>query len=109
MFPIFTSSEYLQCILFTLTFTDAPDIISAPSAQQAVEGNGVMLFCNTTGNPQPNITWTKQGNNIVLSTSETLNLTNLMRNDNEAVYRCKVQSFLGSAEATAMVSVLCEY
>ena len=67
------------------------------------------MFCNGTGNPQPNITWTKQGNDSVLSTSETLNLTNLMRDVNGAVYKCKVQNYLGSVEDTAMITVLCEH
>jgi len=85
-----------------------PEIITAPSAQQVVEGNGVILFCNATGNPQPNVTWTKQGNSSVLSTSGTLNLTRILRGDNGAVYRCRVENYEGSVEATAMITVLCE-
>ena len=87
---------------------DRPEIVSAPSAQQVVEGNGVILFCNATGNPQPNITWTKHGNNSLISTFETLNLTRLMRGDNGAVYKCKVENVVGSAEANAIVTMLCK-
>ena len=32
-----------------------------------------------------------------------------MREDNGAVYKCKVQNNLGSAEANASITVLCEY
>ena len=92
-----------------LFLVDPPEIATAPLSQQIVEGNVVTLFCNATGNPQPNITWTKRGNNIVLSSSETLILTNLTKGDNEAVYKCKVQNNLGSDEATAVITVLCEY
>ena len=83
--------------------------MSAPSSQQVVEGNGAFLFCNFTGNPQPNITWTRQGNNTVLSTSETLNITGLMRQDNGVVYICKAENNLGSANASATITVFCEY
>ena len=87
---------------------DPPKIVSAPSAQQVVEGFGVILFCNATGNPQPNITWTKHGNNSVLSTSDTLNLTRLMRGDNGAVYKCKMENVVGSAETNTRITVLCK-
>ena len=90
-------------------FADQPKILSAPSSQQVVEGNGAIMFCNATGYPEPNITWTKQGNEIVLSTLQVLNLTSLMREDNGAVYTCIVQNYLGTVKASAMVTVFCEY
>lgn len=59
-----------------------PGIDHAPSAYQVVEGSGMTLFFNNaTGNPKPGITWTKEGNNIALSTSETLTLTKLIKED----------------------------
>ena len=91
-----------------LSFVVPPDFITKPLPQEVVESNGATLFCNATGNPQPNITWTKQGNNTVLSSSETLTLTNLTRGDNGAVYICKAQNNVGSQEATATITVLCE-
>ena len=84
-------------------------IITEPASQSVLEGNEVTLFCNATGNPQPNITWTKQENNSVLSTTDTLTLPNLRKGDNGAVYKCKVQNNLGSDESTATITVLCEY
>jgi len=93
----------------TVTVHYPPEIDPARSSQQVVEGSGVTLSCNATGNPPPSINWTKQGNSTVLSSSETLTLTNLMRGDDGAVYKCKVKNNLGSAEATATITVLCEY
>ena len=107
----FVHAQYVNSggIYFSICCLDPPEIITAPSAQQVVEGNGVILFCNATGNPQPNVTWMKLGNSSVLSTSETLNLTRLLRGDNGALYRCRVENDEGSAETTAMITVLCEY
>ena len=68
-----------------------------------------MLYCNATSNPEPNITWTKGGNDKLLSTSEILNLTSVLREDNGAVYTCKVQNYLGLVKATAVITVFCEY
>ena len=92
-----------------LLLTDPPEIFLTPPAQQVVEGSGATLFCNATGNPPPSIAWTKQGSDTVLSSSETLPLTNLTRRDNGAVYKCKVKNNIGSAESNATVTVLCEY
>ena len=67
------------------------------------------LFCNVTGNPQPDITWKKEGGKGVLSSSETLELRNLSSEDNGAVYICKVNNSLGFDEANATITVFCEY
>lgn len=103
-YKAFTSYCFLSCC-----FADPAEIVSAPLDQQIVEGSGIVLLCNATGNPQPSITWTKQGNKTVLSTSVNLNLVNLTREDNGAVYNCKVQNSLGSAEANATITVWCKY
>ena len=67
------------------------------------------LFCNASGNPQPGITWTREGESSVLSSSETLKLRNLSSEDNGAVYICKVNNSLGFGEANATITVFCEY
>ena len=95
--------------LFCLSFLDPAEIKTKTQSQEVVEGGEISLFCNATGIPQPHITWTKKGSDIMLSSSETLNLTRLASEDNGAVYKCKVENNLGSAEANATVTVLCEY
>ena len=86
-----------------------PDIDHAPSAYQVVEGSGLILFCNATGNPKPNITWTKQGNNSELSTSERLTITNVLREDDQSVYKYIAANSLGLAQVTPKVTVLCKF
>ena len=99
-----TLNVFFAFKLFELS--DPPEIVTAPSNKTVTEGNGATLFCNATGNPPPSIAWTKQGRNTVLSTSDTLTLTNLRKGDNGAVYICKVQNNLGSKEAYATITVL---
>ena len=84
-------------------------IVTSPPDKKVVEGSSLNLFCNATGNPQPDITWIKEGESSVQSTSETLKLTNLSSRDNGAVYICKVNNSLGFDEANATITVLCEY
>ena len=95
--------------IFVCFLAVLPKIVTAPPYKDVVEGSNLNLFCNATGNPQPDITWTKEGKSSVLSTSETLALTNLSSEDNGAVYICKVNNSLGFDEANATISVLCEY
>lgn len=83
--------------------------MSTPLDEEAVEGSIVKLHCNATGHPKPHITWTKEGKSSVLSTSETLELSNLSSKDNGVVYNCKMSNSLGFDEANATITVFCEY
>ena len=104
-----TPSTY-YCLYRLLYFSDAPEIVfSSPDNLKAVEGSGTEIFCNATGNPKPNITWTKRGNSTVLSTSENLKLTKLKREESGAVFNCIVQNHHGSSETSVTISVLCGY
>ena len=86
-----------------------PVIVSAPLSYTALEGSNLTVFCDASGNPQPDITWTKEGYSSVLSTSETLHLTNLRGEDNGAVYRCKAINSLGFITVYSSIIVMCEY
>ena len=79
-----------------------------PLSQDIVEGIDVRLLCNTSGNPQPNVTWTRQGNSDVLSSSETLLLRNLVSEDDGSVYTCRVENYLGLKQASVTVTMQCK-
>lgn len=100
-------TNLLHCPLFVPAVP--PGIGHAPSAYQVVEGSGVTLFCNTTGNPKPGITWTKEGNSSELSTSETLTLTKLIKEDDGSVYKCTAANSVGLAQYTSQVTVFCKF
>ena len=100
---------FISYYIFFCFFAVPPEIVTAPSDKYVVEGNSLNLFCNATGSPQPHITWTTEGESSVLSSSETLELTNLRSKDSGQVYICKVNNSLGFAEANATITVHCEY
>ena len=88
---------------------DVPEIVRSPSTTSVIEGDNTILLCQATGNPQPNLTWTKAGGNKTLSRSERLVLVNLTRADDGTEFKCKVMNYLGFAEASALVTIHCKY
>ena len=105
--PVTSPRYFIQTVnIFSLEVV--PEILDAPSSTSTIETNNATLLCRATGSPQPNITWTKAGENRTLSTSETLHLDNLTRMDNGAEYKCIAMNSLGSAEASAVVTVHCK-
>ena len=73
-----------------------------------MEGNSLTLHCNATGNPTPNITWTKDGNATVLYQGETYSIVNIQRQA-AGDYTCTACNGLGEKKnATAAVIVHCE-
>ena len=70
-----------------------------------IERDNASLYCNATGNPTPNITWTKDGSPTVLYQGETYSFVNIQRH---AVgdYTCTAWNGVGERKnATASVSV----
>jgi len=89
--------------------TDESVIAFAPSNATVVEGGNLTLHCNATGNPLPNITWTKDGNNTVLYCGETYSIVNIQR-QGAGQYTCTAWNALGEQKnATATVIVHCTF
>ena len=66
----------------------------------AEEKQTVTITCNATGNPQPNVTWSKAFGNLPKGrtrlTSKRLTIHNVAKKDN-GIYICQADNILGSA------------
>lgn len=101
----FQSSFFTTPSIINLDVKYPPEIMLKPLSQDIIEGNDVRLLCNASGNPQPKITWTRQGNSDVLSSSETLLLHNLVSEDDGSVYTCRVENYLGLKQASVTITM----
>ena len=84
-------------------------ISQRPSNKVVVEGENVTLHCNATGNPAPNITWTKDGSSTVLYQGETYSIVNIQRQATGG-YTCTAWNGVGGkTNVTATVNVHCKF
>ena len=72
-----------------------------------MEGENLTLYCNATGNPEPSISWTKDGtsisNNSRISLSDDnkqLTITNVNRKES-GEYRCVAKNWVGNDTSNA--------
>ena len=68
------------------------------------------LTCEASGDPLPNITWTREGattNQLDNATGPNLHLVRVQLND-AGSYRCTVNNGYGIVTRVASVSVLCK-
>ena len=70
-------------------FTDRPEFIQHPKNQTLTEGDNATFTCDTSGNPSPTLSWTKDGSVVNLTSRISLSLdntllviTNVSRGDN---------------------------
>ena len=104
-------SFFFQCDFLLLV----PANITEIRGKQTVhEGGNLLLTCEASGEPEPNITWTKekrgnQGNIDVLPIGKVLNITKISRNDS-GTFNCTAYNGFGEADSqTVHVNVHCEY
>ena len=80
-----------------------------PQSTVVVENITVNLFCNATGKPAPTVTWTKVNNfGRSFLPGETLTISCANANDS-GEYNCTASNSVGSAMASATVTVKRKY
>ena len=111
-----TKELYCNCyIIFCCVFTEKPSITTHPEGDTVTEGDYVTLSCNATGNPAPNISWTRKGSplnaggRISFSDGEKqLTITNVHRTDS-GEYQCVATNRVGKdASNAATLNVQCK-
>jgi hypothetical protein len=95
---------------FLFYLPTVPPTITSPyhSVVTVNKPNTVKLFCNATGNPQPEITWTNIDETV--GTGNPYIIPNIMRSDNGQRYICKASNGIGQDKNASMcLNVQCKY
>ena len=108
---------YLSFVSYIVCFkiADKPEITAHPKNVTTTEGDILTLSCNATGNPEPGISWTKDGSPIsriyrisLSDDNKQLTITNVNRTES-GEYRCVASNSLGNDTSNAAeVDVECE-
>ena len=92
------------------SFLSVPPRLTSYSDNQTVnEGSNLSLFCNATGKPAPNITWTRVSEDEVLFVGNPWHIININRTS-RGTYLCIADSGVSNPVNSAIsINVLCEY
>ena len=98
-----------------LYIVDRPEIATQPQNDTTTEGKNVTLTCNAAGNPEPVLSWSKDGNlaksshRISFSAdNKLLTITNVRRTD-RGKYLCFAYNEVGNASSKiAILNVQCK-
>ena len=97
-----------QCFVIFGYNADPSVITFAPANQSVLEGGNLTLYCNATGNPTPNITWTKDSSLTVVHQGETYSIVNIQRQA-AGDYKCTAWNGVGEPRnVTSTVTVYCK-
>ena len=92
-----------------LLIPDESVIDKGPFNRTVVEGDNITFSCNATGNPTPNITWTKVGSSRMLYQGKTYSIYNIQR-ETAGDYACTAWNGVGKkSHASATVIVHCKW
>ena len=108
-FFIVIMSLYLSNTL-SYSFLQVPPRMTSYSDNKTVnEGSNLSLFCNSTGKPPPNITWTRVSEDEVLFVGNPWPIVNINRTYSRT-YRCIADNGVPTpVNSTISINVLCEY
>ncbi|XP_073255162.1 uncharacterized protein [Porites lutea] len=86
-----------------------PRITTEPERESKVSvGENLMLTCRASGDPFPEVTWSKEGKTLRLFnvTGPVLHLVNITRED-VGSYKCTAKNKVGEASRPALVNIAC--
>lgn len=93
--------------------------VSAPFLQEPLagmtvnEGQTAILKCTADGHPPPQVSWSKVNSSLpvgrhVVESSGALIVKNV-KSEDDGVYSCRAENLLGSVNASAKLTVQCEF
>ncbi|XP_025414853.1 peroxidasin homolog [Sipha flava] len=88
-----------------------PKLLIRPFDMEAPQGTSIEVPCKADGDPTPNITWTKDGVNLVTDHNHRVNVIGSLRMFNisfadSGVYECTAKNTHGQASARGTIAVL---
>ena len=89
-----------------------PSLLQHPVHTTVEESQTAIMKCTTVGNPPPKVTWSKQnsllpvGRHVVESSGALI--VKDVRPEDDGVYSCRAENFLGSVNTTAKLTVQCK-
>ena len=90
------------------TFVDPPRIETTQSNQTLNESQDLRLKCNASGNPKPEIVWTKSPDSTPLdSVKGVLTIRSINKSDS-GLYRCMASNGFGNDTIITTVIVNCK-
>ena len=74
------------------------------------ESDTLSVFCNASGNPHPNITWSKVGvTGSPVASGNTMEITNVNHEQDDGIYECRASNGIGKSVAVRFtVTVNCK-
>ena len=100
---------HLLIMVIIFGYNADPSVITfAPANQSVLEGGNLTLYCNATGNPAPNITWTKDSSSTVVHQGETYSIVNIQRQA-AGDYKCTAWNKVGTQKTgLSTVTIHCK-
>ena len=91
----------------------APSLLQPPVETTVNESHTAIFKCTVDSNPPAHVTWSKQNSSLpvgrhVVESSGAL-IVNYVRPGDEGIYSCRADNLLGSVNATAKLTVQCEF
>ncbi|XP_068733265.1 neuronal growth regulator 1-like [Montipora capricornis] len=86
-----------------------PKIDYLSSDWDVCENSTVILSCNATGEPTPNITWKRVADDEILPAVDGVYVIDSIKRNSSGRYCCKADNGVGIDSKTVNVTVRCEY
>ena len=107
-FVVIVSLYQSHTLLYSFLSVPPGNILHSDN-QTVDEGFNLTLFCNSTGKPLPNITWTRVSEDEVLFVGNPWYIVNINRTYS-GTYPCIADNGVPSqVNSTISINVLCEY